>query len=120
MPYAKSFSFRKSKTYTQSTRPLDKNQSSKFGQSGVKQTHFQNLKEKRKCFFDHRGTLNSSIPPALARSDFGMHCHGASELTHNLLTQFNLNALSKREKSFMSRPPAAFCLIRVVTQPVTQ
>ena len=48
----------KSKTYTQSKRPLDKNQSSKFCQSGVKQTHFQNLKEKRKWFFDHRGTLN--------------------------------------------------------------
>ena len=36
---------------TQSKRPLDKNQSSKFCQSGVKQTHFQNLKEKRKWFF---------------------------------------------------------------------
>ena len=45
----------KSKTYTQSKRPLDKNQSSKFCQSGVKQTHFQNLKEKRKCFFLSQG-----------------------------------------------------------------
>ena len=50
----------KSKTYTQSKRPLDENQSSKFCQSGVKQTHFQYLKEKRKCFFffNHRGTLS--------------------------------------------------------------
>ena len=45
----------KSKTYTQSKRPLDKNQSSKFCQSGVKQTHFQNLKEKRKWFFLSQG-----------------------------------------------------------------
>ena len=43
--------------YTQSKRPLDKNQSSKFCQSSVKQTHFRNFKEKRKGFFDHRGTL---------------------------------------------------------------
>ena len=45
----------KSKTYTQSKRPLDKNQSSTFCQSGVKQTHFQNLKEKRKWFFLSQG-----------------------------------------------------------------
>ena len=43
-----------------------------------------------------------------------MYCHGASELEHNRFTQFNLSALSKREKSFMSKPPAVFCLIRVV------
>ena len=49
----------KSKTYTQSKRPLDKNQSSKFCQSGVKQTHFQNLKEKRKWFFWSQGHFNS-------------------------------------------------------------
>ena len=40
-----------------------------------------------------------------------MYCHGASELEHNRFTQFNLSALSKREKSFMSKPPAVFCLI---------
>ena len=51
----------KSKTYTQSKRPLDKNQSSKFCQSGVKQTHFQNLKEKGSGFFDHRGTLTFAV-----------------------------------------------------------
>ena len=43
-----------------------------------------------------------------------MYCHGASELEHNHFTQFNLSALSKREKSFMSKPPAVFCLKRVV------
>ena len=51
----------KSKTYTQSKRPLDKNQSSKFCQSGVKQTHFQNLKEKRKWFFLSQGHFNFHI-----------------------------------------------------------
>ena len=54
------------------------------------------------------------MPPTSARSDFGMYCHGASESEHNRFTQFNLSALSKREKSFMSKPPAVFCLIRVV------
>ena len=39
-----------------------------------------------------------------------MYCHGASELKHNRFTQFNLSALSKREKSFMSKPPAVFLL----------
>ena len=39
-----------------------------------------------------------------------MYCHGASELEHNRFTQFNLSALSKREKSFMSKPPAVFFL----------
>ena len=48
----------KSKTYTPSKRPLDKNQSSKFCQSGVKQTQFQNLKEKRKWFFLSQGHFN--------------------------------------------------------------
>ena len=44
---------------THSKRPSDKNQSSKFFQSDVEQTHFQNLKEKRKWFFfNHRGTLS--------------------------------------------------------------
>ena len=28
-----------------------------------------------------------------------MYCHGASELEHNCFTQFNLSALSQREKS---------------------
>ena len=36
---------------------MDKNQSSKFCQAGVKQTHFQNLKEKRKWFFLSQGHL---------------------------------------------------------------
>ena len=37
---------------------LEENQSSKICQSDVKQTHFQNLKKKRKrIFFYHRGTL---------------------------------------------------------------
>ena len=35
----------KSKTYTQSKQPLDKNVSSKFSQSGFKQTHFQNIEK---------------------------------------------------------------------------
>ena len=39
-----------------------------------------------------------------------MYCHGASDLEHNCFTQFNLSALSKREKSFMSKPPAVFLL----------
>ena len=52
----------KSKTYTQSKRPLDKNQSSKFCQSGVKQTHFQNLKEKKKWFFLSQGHFKTSQP----------------------------------------------------------
>ena len=43
-----------------------------------------------------------------------MCCHGASELEHNRFTQFNLSAVSKKEKSFMFKPPAVFCLIRVV------
>ena len=51
----------KSKTYTQSKRPLDKNQSSKFCQSGVKQTHFQNLKEKRKWFFLSQGHFKRKV-----------------------------------------------------------
>ena len=47
-----------SKTYTQSKRPLDKNQSSKFCLSCVKQTHFQNLEEKgRSDFFLSQGHL---------------------------------------------------------------
>ena len=41
----------KSKTYTQSKQPLDKNQSSKFCQAGVKQTHFQNLEKKKVVIF---------------------------------------------------------------------
>ena len=51
----------KSKTYTQSKRPLDKNERSEFCQSSVKQTHFQNLKKKGSDFFDHRGTLNIAL-----------------------------------------------------------
>ena len=43
----------KSKTYTQNKQPLDKTQSSKLCQLGVTQTRFQDLKEKRKWFFDH-------------------------------------------------------------------
>ena len=43
-----------------SKRPLGKNQSSKFCQSGVKQTHFQNLKEKRKWFFLSQGHFKCS------------------------------------------------------------
>ena len=42
-----------------------------------------------------------------------MYCHGAFELEHNRFTQFNLSALSKREKSSMSKPPAVFCLVKV-------
>ena len=48
----------KSKTYTQSKRPLDKNERSEFCQSSVKQTHFQNLKKKRKLFFWSQGHFN--------------------------------------------------------------
>ena len=46
----------------------------------------------------------------MARSDFAMHCHGASELEHTRFTQFNLSALLNREKSFMSRLPVFFLL----------
>ena len=45
----------KSKTYSQSKQPLDKNERSEFFQSSVKQTHFQNLKKKRKWFFWSQG-----------------------------------------------------------------
>jgi len=38
---------REIQTYTQSKRPLDKNQSSRFCQPGVKQTNFQNMKKKK-------------------------------------------------------------------------
>ena len=44
----------KSKTCSRSKQALDKNQSSKFYQSGVKQTHFQNLK-----IIDHSSTLTN-------------------------------------------------------------
>ena len=47
----------KSKTYTQSKQPLDKNERSEFFQSSVKQTHFRILRKKGSDFFDHRGTL---------------------------------------------------------------
>ena len=47
----------KSKAYTQNKQPSDKTQSSKFCQLGVKRTHFQNLKKKRKRIFDHSTTL---------------------------------------------------------------
>ena len=53
----------KSKTYTQSKRASNKNQSSKFCQSGVKQTHFQNLKKKKEVTFLH------------LRTDFKLECH---------------------------------------------
>ena len=33
------------RTYNQNKQPLDKNQSSKFCQSGVLKTHFRNLKK---------------------------------------------------------------------------
>ena len=39
-----------------------------------------------------------------------MYCCGVSESEHNRFTQFNLSALSKREKSFMFQPPAVFLL----------
>ena len=41
----------KSKTYTQSKRPLDKNQSSKFCQSSVKQT-ISKSREKKEVLFE--------------------------------------------------------------------
>ena len=47
------------KTCTQNKQPLDKTQSSKPRQLNVEQTCFQNLKEKRKWFFDHSTTLSS-------------------------------------------------------------
>ena len=64
----------KSKTYTQSKRPLDKNQSSKFCQSGVKQTHFQNLKEKRKCFFFIIGALETDDGISMPKHVFQKSC----------------------------------------------
>ena len=48
----------KSTTYSQSKQPLDKNQSSNFCQSVVRQTHVQNLKKKRSNFFYHSCTLS--------------------------------------------------------------
>ena len=60
----------KSKPYTQSKRPLDKNQSSKFCQSGVKQIRFQNLKEKRKWFFLSQGHFKAI---GLDTSKLGLH-----------------------------------------------
>ena len=41
----------KSKTYTQSKQPFDKNERSEFCQSNVKQTHFENLKKKKEVIF---------------------------------------------------------------------
>ena len=49
----------KSKTCTQSKQPLDKSQSSKFCQSGVKQTHFG--EGKKKVVFDHSSTLKTIL-----------------------------------------------------------
>ena len=51
----------KSKSYTQNKRPLDKIQSSKLCQLGVKRTRFQNLKEKKKLFFDHSTTFKENV-----------------------------------------------------------
>ena len=48
----------KSKTYTQSKRPSDKNEKSEFCQSSVKQTHGLKISRKKGSnFFDHRGTF---------------------------------------------------------------
>ena len=48
----------KSKSYTQSKRPSDKNKRPEFCQSSVKQTHGLRISRKKGSdFFDHRGTL---------------------------------------------------------------
>ena len=51
--------------------------------------------------------VDSSVPPTSDRGDFGME-HPSYNIT------VSSSALSKREKSFMSKPPAGFCLKRVV------
>ena len=58
----------KSKTYTQSKQPLDKNERSEFCQSSVKQTHFQNLKKKRKWFFWSQGHFKTSLEYCTGRN----------------------------------------------------
>ena len=40
-----------------------------------------------------------------------MYCHGAFELEHNRLTQFNLRALSKRERVPLMSKPATSCFL---------
>ena len=52
----------KFKTHAQSKQPLDKSQSSKFCQSGVKQSHFQNLKRKGSDFFLYHSITLKSRP----------------------------------------------------------
>ena len=48
-------------TYTQSKQYLDKNQSSQFCQSGVKQTHVKIMEKKWKRFFDNSSTLRTCL-----------------------------------------------------------
>ena len=57
----------KLKACNRNKQPLDKTQSSKLCQLSVKRTRFQNLKEKRKWFFDHSGTLK-------AKGELEIHC----------------------------------------------
>ena len=45
---------------------------------------------------------------------FGIYFHGASESEHSRFTQVSFEALLKRTKSFMPRPPSDFFLMRVV------
>ena len=52
----------KSKTYNQSKQPLDKNQGSKFCQSGVKQANSQNLKKKGSDFFLSQEHVKKTLP----------------------------------------------------------
>ena len=69
----------KSKTYTQNKQPLDKTQTSKFCQLGVKRTRFQNLKKKKEVIFDHSSTLKArengvNIRSILLNSDVETVC----------------------------------------------
>ena len=57
----------KSKIYSWSKQLLDKNQRSKFCQSSVKQTHFQNPKKKKKWFFLSQGHFKSAVALSCGR-----------------------------------------------------
>ena len=54
------------------------------------------------------------MTPTLNTNDFGIYFHGASESEHKRLIRVHFKALSKRTKSFNSRAPSNFFLIRVV------
>ena len=94
----------KSKTYTQSKRPLDKNERSEFCQSSVKQTHFQNLKKKRKWFFCSQGHFKCGLCDMdyVGDTNWCLHDHVNQHIveycTLNLLNRkhiFNMHRISR-------------------------